>query len=85
MTLLLARLKPFRGAAPQRVAKLRAKEAEMTDPGRADVGRRDGEEFGLDRRKSRAQEFDGAECRPGIVGQTQRAQAPWNFEKFCKP
>src|SRR5712671_5376805 len=46
---------------------------EMADPGRSDVGRRDGEDFRLGRDKSRAEQFDRRPRRPGIVGKAQRA------------
>ena len=47
--MLLRRLHPFRGTAPERVAVLGAKEAEMAELGRAGVGGGDGQDFRLGR------------------------------------
>ena len=43
--MLLRGFHPFRGAAPERVAMLGPEEAEMTDFGRAGVGRGNGQDF----------------------------------------
>ena len=79
---LIHRLKPFRGAPPQGVALVGPKESEMTDLGRADIRRRDGENVRRDRAKSRAQHFDRGPGRPGIVGDTQRAQRAAIFREI---
>src|ERR1700726_4004006 len=81
---LLARLDPFRGASPQRVAMLGAKETEMADPGRTHVGGRYGENFWLDRGKSRAQQFDRWPRRPGIIGKAQRAHRALELRKILQ-
>src|SRR6266851_4141011 len=81
---LLARLDPFRRASPQRVAMLGAEETKMADLGRAGIGGRDGEDFRLGRRKSRAQKFDRRARRPGVVGKAQRAQRALKFRKILQ-
>jgi len=66
------RLDPFRRASPQRVAVFGSEEAHMADGAGAGVGGGDGDDLGLDRGKSRAQQFDRRPRRPGIVGQAQQ-------------
>src|ERR1700722_1087086 len=71
--MLLRRLHPFRGAAPERVAMFGAEEAEVADFGRTGVGGGDGQDFRLGGGKFRTQKLDRRPRRPGIVGQAQRA------------
>src|SRR5207237_4247124 len=54
---LLRCLDPFRRASPERVAVFGAKETEMADLGCSHLGWCDGQDFRLDRGKSRAQQF----------------------------
>src|SRR6516162_962398 len=74
-------LKPFGGAAPQRVAVLGPEEAEMAEFRGTDVRRRDGEDLRFDRREARAQQLDRRSSRPGIVRETDRAQSAPVFWK----
>src|SRR5579872_3059607 len=67
-------LQPFGRAPPQRVAVFSAKESEMTDRRRADIGGGDRENFRRRRRESRTEKLDCRPRRPGVVGETKRAQ-----------
>src|SRR5215218_4443447 len=72
-------------AAPrQRVAMFGAEETEMADLGSTGILRRHRDDLGLDRGKTRAQQFHRRPRRPGIVGHTQRAQCAFVFRKVCK-
>src|SRR6266576_6438038 len=81
---LLARLDPFRGASPQRVAMFGTEKTEMADLGRSHIGRRDGEDFRLDRDKACAKQFDRRTRRPGIIGKAQRAHRAIELRKVLQ-
>src|SRR5262249_47717209 len=67
------RLQPLRSTAPQRVAMIRAEEAEMADLADADIAGRDRDDLGLGRGEARAHHPDRRPCRTEMVGNADRA------------
>src|SRR5260370_19091014 len=81
---LLARIDPFRGASPQRVAMFGTEKTEMADPGHSDICRRDGEDLRPGRDKARAEQFDRRPRRPGIIGKAKRARRAIELRKVLQ-
>src|SRR5215217_2087929 len=81
---LFPRLDPLRRPAPQRVAMFGSEKSHVPDPAPAGIGRRHRDDLGLDRGKSRAQQFDRGARRPEIVGHAERAQCALVFRKVLQ-